>query len=437
MNSPLPSWRSFCRSLGPAIVVASVVIGPGSILASSKVGAEYGYSAAWVLALSGALMMAMVGLAMRAGIGLNRTPCAELADRLGRPCSVLIGVVVFLIVTCFQVGNNTAVLSTFQHSPANAPAAFPGRTIIGLLTLNGLVVASLFGLHSLYRTVERLMMLLVLAMLVAFAGNLLYLRPHPGDLLLGLLPPFPSQLPAGLIPFRQGTSIVDPLAGVTALVATTLSVAGAFYQAYLVREKGWTQQDLRKGAQDTVAGILVLSAISLAILFTSATVLHGHVAPAELRTPSDVARQLQPMFGPAAQGLFSLGLFAAAFSSFLVNALIGGTVLADGCGLEPSMRSRWVKIFTTLALTLGMVLAITLECTGSSPVQVILLAQALTILGLPALALAILFLATRPEVKRTRPVPGWLLGMGVLCLLCTLLLAARKAYEFWLRWSPP
>ena len=37
---------------------------------------------------------------------------------------------------------------------------------------------------------------------------------------------------------------------VQALIGTTFSVAGAFYQAYLVRQKGWTNTDLGRGTVD-------------------------------------------------------------------------------------------------------------------------------------------------------------------------------------------
>ena len=43
-----------------------------------------------------------------------------------------------------------------------------------------------------------------------------------------------------------------------ALVGTTFSVAGAFYQAYLVREKGWTIEDSKRGLIDSVEGIVSL-----------------------------------------------------------------------------------------------------------------------------------------------------------------------------------
>ena len=59
------------RALGPALIVASVVLGPGSILSSSKVGAAYGFSMVWVLLVAAGLMMGMVALGARLGVSLE------------------------------------------------------------------------------------------------------------------------------------------------------------------------------------------------------------------------------------------------------------------------------------------------------------------------------------------------------------------------------
>ena len=48
-----PSWW---RSIGPALITACVVFGPGSLLVSSNVGASYGYELLWLLLLLGLLM---------------------------------------------------------------------------------------------------------------------------------------------------------------------------------------------------------------------------------------------------------------------------------------------------------------------------------------------------------------------------------------------
>ena len=45
-----PPWW---RSIGPALITACVVFGPGSLVISSNVGATYGYELLWLLALAG------------------------------------------------------------------------------------------------------------------------------------------------------------------------------------------------------------------------------------------------------------------------------------------------------------------------------------------------------------------------------------------------
>lgn len=50
---------------GPAIIIATVVLGPGTIMVSSRVGCEYGYSMSWVLLLAGILMFTAATLSAR------------------------------------------------------------------------------------------------------------------------------------------------------------------------------------------------------------------------------------------------------------------------------------------------------------------------------------------------------------------------------------
>ncbi|MDB4772694.1 hypothetical protein OAG20_01500, partial [Verrucomicrobiales bacterium] len=60
--------KRLLNSIGPAIIVAAIVLGPGSILTSSKVGALYGYPALGIVALSTVLLIGMVALAARIGV---------------------------------------------------------------------------------------------------------------------------------------------------------------------------------------------------------------------------------------------------------------------------------------------------------------------------------------------------------------------------------
>lgn len=107
MNTPSSRpRRGILGAIGPAIITASVVLGPGSILSNSNVGSEFGYSMLWVLVFACVMMVAMVALSARLGVLLERTLCEELAHRAGRPLAILAGGSLFLVATCFQFGNN-------------------------------------------------------------------------------------------------------------------------------------------------------------------------------------------------------------------------------------------------------------------------------------------------------------------------------------------
>jgi len=220
---------------------------------------------------------------------------------------------------------------------------------------------------------------------------------------------------------------------VLGLISTTFSVAGAFYQSYLVREKGWKLKDAREGLIDSFASIAVLSAITLVIMSTAAIAFAGR--DVELKSASDVAKQLEPLFGPWAVVLFSAGIFAAAFSSFLVNAMIGGAMLADGFGLGGSMSSKSTRICTTVALVVGCLAAVLIP-SAEDRVGMIVVAQASVVIGFPLLALSMLYLALQPDLKGERKIPMWMIVTCVIGLLVVTASAGTLAYKMAQKYTP-
>jgi len=425
--------RQFFRSLGPALIVACVVLGPGRILTSSKVGCQFGYQMTWVLLGAGVLMVATVATAARIGTTLSDSPCQALARRLGRPAALLVGVTVFLIASCFQFSNNLGVLAAIEPL---VEIPFAVRAAL-LVVLNLLAVGCLYGLKRLYAPVEKLMMALVAIMLVGFAANLLLARPSLSGLLGGVVPRLPAELSGDFWPRLSASqkdaagALVDPWIPVQGLIATTFSIAGAFYQAYLAKEKGWTREQLRNGLVDSFAGTIVLVGLTLMIMTTSAAVLAGSVAPQDLSSAGDVAMQLEPLFGSSAKWLFCTGVLAGALSSFIVNSMIGGTLLADGLGLDARMDSAWTKRFTVVVMLVGAAIALT--TTSEARVPLIILAHALTVLGSPILAISLVYLASRRIANGTRVAPTWMIGSVSLGALVVLALAARTAVRIWLQ----
>ena len=369
-----PRKRWYHR-LGPGLITACVVIGPGSILTASKTGATYGYAMNWVVVVAVLFMMAYTTVSARLGVVTTQTTGTILAQRAGRWLAVLIGVAVFFIASAFQFGNNLGVHSAVQPF-------WP--SIIPLLLLNALTLCFLFAFRNLYRAVERMMMVLVAVMLASFALNLSFARPDPAAWIRGFVPRIDRKPDLSLL----------------GLVGTTFVVAAAYYQSYLVKQKGWSLEDVEDSLRDARIGSVIMAVITLMIMATAGSVLRGH----QLHTVADVAAQLEPLFGRAGQAIFCLGLFAAAYSSFLVNSLIGGYILADGLGWATRQDALPAKLLTAAVLLTGMLVALYVLRTETPPVAAIVAAQAVTVVASPLMAFVLLWLANSPTlVGKHRP----------------------------------
>lgn len=350
--------------IGPGLITAAVVVGPGSITVCSKLGATFGYSVLWTVVIASIMMVTFTRIGTTIGIMSRESFLSTVSEKYGRLLAVIIGVSVFLITIGFQTGNNIGLgiaLQTLFRGPVWLWA--------GIFTIISLVF--LWSSNSFYGVLEKLMTALVLIMVISFLGNLLMIRPRLGQIAKGLIPHKPDSF--GLI---------------VAVSATTFSVAAASFQSYLVRSKGWNKKDLSKGLRDSVIGITILSIICMVIIITSAAVLKP--LGISVNSAVEMAVQLEPLLGSFAKWLFVFGLWAGSFSSFIVNAMIGGTFLADGIGVGSSLECKWAKVFASLVMILGMVAA---TYFGENPIQLLIITQGTTIFGVPLIALVMLILS--------------------------------------------
>jgi manganese transport protein len=429
-----PPWW---RSIGPALITACVVFGPGSLLISSNVGAKHGYELLWLLIMTGILMGTYMTTAARIGVVGGATPCTLVADRLGRRAAALVGINLCLICTAFQFSNNLAVAAAADTLGIAHLFGEPQqmtdhtRSLINsgvLLVFNLAIITLTFSLKHIYRALERIMKVMVAVILICFLANLFIVRPNLPAVLKGLIPHVPEGISLGL-PGRSEAGIADPMVLVASLLGTTFSVAAALYQGNLVREKGWTIREYNRGIGDSIGGVMVLTGVSAIIMMTSATVLRGQPA----NDISVLATQLRPLLGPTTHVLFCVGLLAVAMNPFVINAMIGGSILADGIGKPARLSDPWSRRFTVLVLLVGMVVAMIVLHTPVKKVDAIIFGQALTVVGNPLMAATILWLANRKDIMGTRRNSMTLNILGGLGLLVVVLMALRVLYLIILR----
>lgn len=359
------------RSVGPGFIVASAALGPGSITVASRIGSVYGYAFLWVIVVAAISMVAYTSMSLRFGISHERSILQQIAVTYGRWFSVVIGICAFLSASSFQFGNNLGIGIAMEGITGVDERVWPFIfTPLGMLLV--------FRAGNLYKILEKLMMGMVMIMILAFLFNLILARPDMGQVAQGFVP--------------KSFSLGD-LDVVAALVATTFVLNGALYQSYLAQDKGWKIADAKKAQNDTYMGISLLAIISALVIITSAAVLNplGIV----VNSAADMALQLESLFGRYAKVIFSFGLCAAAFSSLMVNAVMGGGLLSDGLGLGRSMNEKMPKLFTVVILLVGMLIAVFFK---GNVVYALILAQASSILAVPLIAIGILLIVNRKTV---------------------------------------
>ncbi|MDH4240605.1 MAG: divalent metal cation transporter, partial [Phycisphaerae bacterium] len=197
------------------------------------------------------------------------------------------------------------------------------------------------------------------------------------------------------------------------------------YQGNLVREKGWTIKDYDRGIVDSIAGVCVITGVSAIILITAGTVLRGQ----EANDISVLATQLRPLLGRGSHTLFCIGLFAVAMNPFVINAMIGGSILADGIGKPAKLSDPWSRRLTVMVLLIGMAVAMIVLNTPIKKVDAIIFGAALTVIGNPLMAVTILWLANQKDImgdRRNSVVLNILTGLG---LVVVVLMAVRVLWR--------
>ncbi|MBS4190184.1 Nramp family divalent metal transporter [Bacillus sp. FJAT-49705] len=385
---------SILKYSGPAFITAALMLGPGSVTLSSKIGAIYGSDLVWAIFAAIIFMMCYTEMSTRIGLAANQSFIKVMLDKWGKAASVLIGVGAFLVTASFQAGNSIGTgiaLNTLTGI----------HSTVWIVIMSVLAIALLFT-KQFYAILEKLMLGLVLVMLGAFLVTFIAVKPSFSDIISGFVPVIPS----------------GSIGLVIALFATSFSIVGAVYQSYLVQEKGWTIKDAKSGARESYLGIFILGFISFLIMMVAATVLkpQGLV----VNNASEMGASLEPLFGSWAMVVFMIGLLGASYSSLIGNATIGGSMLADGLGFGSKLSNMKVKFAIVGVILFGSIVAIIF---GSAPVNLIVFAQAVTIFIVPFIAICILVVANDEKIMGSLKNKLTSNLFGILGLLVLLFLA--------------
>ncbi len=368
-------------------VIAAAFIGPGTVTAAASAGAGHRYALLWALVFSTVACLVLQEAAARLTVTSGRNLAEALRDRY--PAGLRGTLVLLVVLGAIVVGCAAYEAGNILGGVAGATLAL--ETDPRLLTLACAAVAASLLAAGNPAVVANLLGGLVAVMGGAFFVTAVGLSPDWGRVAAGAVTP---ALPTG------GALLA------LALVGTTVVPYNLFLGSGLA--EGRRLGEVRFGL--TVAVVLG-GLISMAVLVTGAA-LDGPFSFEAL------AGVLAARLGPWAAGLLALGLVAAGLSS-AVTAPLAAAITARGLfdGRRPG--AEWHARSWRYRAVWGGVLAtgVAFGLSGVRPVPVILLAQALNGLLLPAVA-AFLFVAVNDrrlvgEAGLNGPLSNGLTGVTV------------------------
>ncbi|MEE4659196.1 MAG: Nramp family divalent metal transporter [Halieaceae bacterium] len=395
------------KSLGPGILVTAAFIGPGTVTTASIAGASYGFALLWALLFSILATMVLQEMATRLGLVTRQGLAEALRDVFSR--SWLGGVATALVVAAIGFGNaayeagNIIGAALGLESILNWPISV-SSLLVG--TLSGALLAS-----GTYAAIEKLLIALVLIMSIVFLATLVQVGPDPGEMLRGALLP---GLPAG------------SMLTVVALVGTTVVPYNLFLHASAVQER-WpaqleTSQALGAARADIGLSVGLGGLITIAVMSTAAAAFFNgdHAFSA-----ASMARQLEPLLGPAARYFFAAGLFAAGLSSAVTAPLAAAYAVCGVLGWSTDLKATRFRLTWLIVLLCGTGFA----AAGTKPLTAILFAQAANGFLLPLCAIFLLLVMNRRD-RLQEHVNGVASNVaGVAVVLITLALGGLKILQ--------
>ncbi|RZV11782.1 manganese transport protein [Natrinema hispanicum] len=352
------------KAIGPGALVAAAFVGPGTVTTASVIGAEYAYVLVWTIAFSILATIVLQEMSARLGLitqeGLGEAFRNEFENPLPRTISVALVVSAIGIGTAaFQTGNivgGAAGLATITGVSENVWGPIMGIIAAGLLWTGN------------YKLIERVFIGLVGIMGAAFLLNAVMVRPDVGALAGGLVPTVPD-----------GSAYL-----IAGLIGTTVVGYNLFLHASTVQERWDGASDLAECRTDTIGMVIVGGLITTAIVVTAAAVFP---AGTEIDNVGEMGDQLEPVFGGYALTFFSIGLFAAGFTSAMSAPLAGAYATAGALGWERDLTSTRFRAIWMTILGIGIVFS----ALDYNPIQVIVFAQVANGLLLPILAVFLIY----------------------------------------------
>ncbi len=370
--------------LGPGVVSAAAGNDAGGITTFSQVGANYGYSLLWGLAVVTVGLIVVQEMCARMGAVTGK----GLADLIRENFGVKITAFAMLVLV---IANFAITVSEFAGIAAVGEMFLGPRARYYIVPASALLVWLLVSRGS-YQRVERIFLV----------ASLVFLTYVITALKIGV--PWKHVAQATFAPHLGALPWGPPLiVMLVTLIGTTISPYMQFYQQAAVRDKGITIRDYALAKWDTIIGCVLSSLVAAFIVMTCAgTLFKSHIVVDSSTDAAHIALALAPLAGSAGKWLFAFGLLNASLMAAVIVPLSTAYAVTESLGWASGLgqRIRELPLFygtygAMIALSGGLIMLLPEK---SSLISLILSAQIVNCALLPVELVLILILINRRRV---------------------------------------
>jgi Mn2+/Fe2+ NRAMP family transporter len=405
-------------SLGPGLVFLLTVVGTGDFVSNSAAGATYGYGLIWALALSLTFRFVWVNTSAKYVLVTGES----LLQGYGRLGHWILWVVLAAVAVFRHATNLYKVVLMGTTAHLLLPLPMSGSAIAWSLLFVFLGFAAMFW--GGYPLVERGCKFFVALLGGSMFAAALLSTPDPAEMARGLIPSFPENAGA--------YSVILLL---SALVGTEAGSMTNVTYAYFIHAKGWRDVSfLRRQRFDLAVSVVCMFLMGVLLQVAAAeTIRPLGITP---QSTDDLVRIFSDTQGRAGLIICAVGLWSAAFSSFVGGTTGYGLIVTDiwrsfirpgsAAAADPKRDPvyRWAIVFWSFS-------PLYILLTGVGPVWLVLVVSAVVVGLIPVLALCLLRL-TNDAALMGKYRNGWFTNATlVLLVLVSLGLIFRNAAELW------
>ena len=301
-------------SVGPSFVYILTALGAGDIVSNATAGASYGYQLIWALGLTLIFRFIWVNISAKYVLVTGESLLAGYG-RLGRwvPLSFLV-----TLVPIRHLANLYAILIIGTSADLLFPLPTQWSVAIwgGFFTFVGFSLTFWGGYSAVEFSCKVLVGLLGASLIVAAALS----DPDPAAILAGTFIPH--------VPQAEG--LYSAVLLLMALIGTEVGSHTNMNYAYFIYEKGWRNISyLKQQRFDLVVGVLAMFIMGALLQIAAAGVIHP--LGIDVEDADDLARMFTETLGVVGRIIFGLGLWAAAFSTFVCGNTGGSLIFTDIC----------------------------------------------------------------------------------------------------------